>query len=283
MVSQEEKNTNKLWVKGFLTLANIRDIILLIFLTTVTWKLINSNISISLQSFSFTDLLSVLLAFFAIALSAAFYFKASDTSSKFYDNSYKFTKEVSEILGRIESGFGEKLQHIDDGYVGLREKFDKMPFDVTQAKEKEKQEEQHIQEAEDERDKIINDLMKKAKIAGKEKDSLLNQLKTNSSELEHSKAQLRDLQEKISNEEHKTPRVSEGFISHLASNARANHLSLPTKEPHVTFNALLKSNVIGSDEFTYMENKKLIENNKLTEQGKRMMRRVAKLSMMLMD
>ena len=39
--------------------------------------------------------------------------KATDTSNNFYDNSYKFTKEISEILGRIEAGFGEKLKHID--------------------------------------------------------------------------------------------------------------------------------------------------------------------------
>ncbi len=84
-MSKEENNSNK----GFLTLVNIRDILIVAILVIVTWKLLGADISIKFESFSFTDLLSVLLAFFAIALSVAFYFKATDTSNMFYDNSYK--------------------------------------------------------------------------------------------------------------------------------------------------------------------------------------------------
>src|SRR6185436_4120877 len=61
-------------------------------------------------------LLSLVLSVFAMALSVAFYFRATDTSNTFYDNTYKFTREMSEVLGRIEAGFGERLRHLDEGY-----------------------------------------------------------------------------------------------------------------------------------------------------------------------
>jgi len=67
-----------------------------------------------------STLLSLLLALFSVALSALFYFKATDTSNAFYDNTYKFTKEIAELLVKIESGFGEKLRHLDEGYKNTR-------------------------------------------------------------------------------------------------------------------------------------------------------------------
>jgi hypothetical protein len=60
-------------------------------------------------SIDFPTLLSLLLALFSVALSALFYFKATDTSNAFYDNTYKFTKDIAELLVKMESGFGERL------------------------------------------------------------------------------------------------------------------------------------------------------------------------------
>lgn len=78
------------WLKVFvITLVSI----------IIAWKFVTSPISINLSEFKFSDLLSLTLALFSISLSVAFYFKATDTSNDFYDNTYKFTKEVSEILG----------------------------------------------------------------------------------------------------------------------------------------------------------------------------------------
>ena len=39
------------------------------------------------------SILSMLLAFFSIFISIFFYFKADETSSRFYDSSYEFMKE----------------------------------------------------------------------------------------------------------------------------------------------------------------------------------------------
>jgi ATP-dependent Lon protease len=69
---------------------------------------------------STSQLFSLLLALFSISLAALFYFKATDTSNKFYDNTYKFTQQTSEILNKIESGFGEKLSNLSSSYEKIQ-------------------------------------------------------------------------------------------------------------------------------------------------------------------
>ena len=48
------------------------------FSALIAWKVLSAPIIFNLSDFRFTDLLNLLLAFFAIALSVAFYFKATD-------------------------------------------------------------------------------------------------------------------------------------------------------------------------------------------------------------
>lgn len=280
--NDKDTSTPNWWRGGFLTLGNIRDVILVSLLVIITWKLVNSEIKISLESFSFTDLLSVLLAFFAIALSAAFFFKATETSNRFYDNSYKFTKEMSEILGRIESGFGEKLKHIDEGYTGLREKFDKMPFDVKQAKEEEKKEEKHIKEQEKERNQIILDLMEKAKVADGEKEALLKRLEKSSQELDKSKNELRRLQRNITRVEGNIDDVSEGFIRYLADRIEGimppKYLDAPTRVLNSRFKRMRSENLFDEHDLRYMENRNLTDDGELTAKGARVFKRAIEKS-----
>lgn len=99
--------------------------IVLILTSVISWKILSTNISIN--ELKATDILSIVISLFAIGLSVAFYFKATDTSNDFYDNIYKFTKEVLEILGRIEAGFGERLKHLDEGYSSMSRKIDVLP------------------------------------------------------------------------------------------------------------------------------------------------------------
>lgn len=269
-------SNKKISLSGFLTWGNLRDILLIALLVILTWKLLNSNIEIKFESFSFTDLLSVLLAFFAIGLSAAFYFKATETSNRFYDNSYKFTKEISEILGRIESGFGEKLQHIDEGYTGLRDKFDKMPFDVKTAKEEEQKEEKHIKEQESERNKIILGLMEKAKVADHEKEALLKELESHTRELEKSKFELRRLQRKINSAERDLGDISPGFIEYLASKMEgrlsAKYAEAPTRLLSRHFDEMKKEDLFDEADIHFMESNGITEDGKLTSKGARVMR-----------
>lgn len=97
-----------------------------------TWDTDFSNV---MSGFDFSDLLSLFLAMFSIGLSVLFYLKATETSNIFYDNTYRFTKDVSEILGRVEAGFGEKLKHLDEGYLGLKDAVEKIPFNPAQTEQ----------------------------------------------------------------------------------------------------------------------------------------------------
>jgi len=65
-------------------------------------------------SIDFPFFVSLVVSFFALALSISFYFKASDTSNRFYDNTYKFTKDISEKIGRMDERFAEHLIGIKD-------------------------------------------------------------------------------------------------------------------------------------------------------------------------
>lgn len=123
----------------------------------------------------FPTLLSLLLALFSVGLSALFYFKATDTSNAFYDNTYKFTKDIAELLVKIESGFGERLRHLDEGYSSMRNYFQgaatRPPADVEQTKEKLETEQQEIEKVRAERDRIIQQLIERSHLQQAEKGS----------------------------------------------------------------------------------------------------------------
>ncbi|MEJ5861663.1 hypothetical protein [Pseudomonas farsensis] len=182
-------------IKGFLSIGNVRDLALIGLITVVCYRLATAKIDIELKDFSFTDLLSMFLAVSAIALSAAFYFKADESARSFYNNTYKFTKDVSESLGRIDAGFGEKLKNIDQSYVGISDKLDRftdplyMASKAKAAKEVEDKE-ADIQEQEARRDDVLQELMRRADMAGAEKEQTLAKLAEMSEELARSKAEL---------------------------------------------------------------------------------------------
>lgn len=192
-MEKDKKNEGK----PKLTLKNVRDVVVLSFFGVLSFKLLNMDLSLNIKEFTFTDLLSMLLAFFAIALSIAFYFKATDTSNRFYDNSYAFTREVSEILGRIEAGFGERLRHLDEGYSGIRDKFDRLPFDNAQTNEELEQEKAEIEKKEKEQQDLLENLAKRAKLAETEKQELFTHMRQVSEELEEAKRETRRLQRNI--------------------------------------------------------------------------------------
>lgn len=176
--------------RGILSLPLVRDLLVIGLLIVIVWKLLSAEVKIDLASFSFNDFLALTLALFSVALSVAFYFKANEASNQFYDNTYKFTKDMSEILGRIEAGFGERLRHLDEGYSGVRERLDKMPNYVAVASEV-KREEEVIQRKEQEQRALIEELANKAKLAEHEKTELFSNLEEKHQELEQARAELR--------------------------------------------------------------------------------------------
>lgn len=201
----------------------LKVIVISVFVLLMAWKFIVSPISFNFNDFSFPELLSLILAVFSISLSAAFYFKASEISNTFYDNTYKFTRDVSEILGRIEAGFGERLRHLDEGYVGLRDKFDQIPAgEINKAKKQVKDEETEIKKKEQERDGLIENLAQKAKLQEHEKDDLFKILRKKEDELLSAKRELAFFQRRLVQVDAPSVRVSSGraeaFMRHFIRN-----------------------------------------------------------------
>ena len=166
---------------------------------------------VDLASFSFNDFLALVLALFSVALSVAFYFKANEASNQFYDNTYKFTKDMSEILGRIEAGFGERLRHLDEGYSGMRERLDKFPqYGATPSDVQKEEEEIRLKEAEQRQ--VIEDLAGRAQLAEHEKQALFAHLTKKSDELEEARMELRRMQ--LSSREKAQPMSRERGVMH---------------------------------------------------------------------
>lgn len=178
----------------------------IIITALVAYKIAVTDFSLDFSNFnfSFTDLLSLILAIFAISMSVAFYFKATDTSNKFYDNTFKFTKDVSEILGRIEAGFGARLKNLDEGYSGLRDRFqvgiiNSEELDSNKLElEKEKK---NLEKEVSEKNQILSNLIEKAKLSESEKEEVLTSLQTKEREILNLTKELKFLKHEIQNDE----------------------------------------------------------------------------------
>ncbi|MCF1504654.1 hypothetical protein L0F51_12930 [Afifella sp. H1R] len=132
-------------------------------------KIYGASWDFSAATVSATDVIAIVISLFAIALSFAFYYAANQAADKFYDNTYKFTKDTSEILGRIEERFGERLRHIDEGYGKIENHIGRMSVlkQETQA-EIEKNEETVASEREEIKE-IIKELIDKTQSSDSEK------------------------------------------------------------------------------------------------------------------
>lgn len=180
----------------------IREIAVICVVLLVGYRVINSDFNINLGTLSATDIVALLLALFAVGLSAAFYFKSSDSSNKFYDNMHKFTQDTSVVLGTIQSGFGEQLKNIEQKSQDLKESVDRYytsnGADVSEeiAREKAATEKQ-VSNSERELEKIIETLFEKSKLDDSEKQILKSSLKEKELELKGFQSELNF----ISNEE----------------------------------------------------------------------------------
>jgi len=180
----------------------IREIAVICVVLLIGYRVINSDFNINLGTLSATDIVALLLALFAVGLSAAFYFKSSDSSNKFYDNMHKFTQDTSVVLGTIQSGFGEQLKNIEQKSQDLKESVDRYytsnGADVSEeiAREKAATEKQ-VSDSEQELGKIIETLFEKSKLDDSEKQILKSNLKEKELELKRFQSELNF----ISNEE----------------------------------------------------------------------------------
>ena len=142
--------------------------VIIIFSAVTVYKIAVTPIDIVVD---FPTLLSLLLAFFSVGLAALFYFKATETSNTFYDNTIKFTQEITSLLVKIESGFGEKLRHLDEGYTSMRDKIDGIPrnYEIEDTKAEIHKEREELKKKLQEKDEIVEEFANKAHLDDEEK------------------------------------------------------------------------------------------------------------------
>lgn len=177
----------------------------LVAVIAVSLKLYNSTFDFKMDV---PTLLSILLALFSVGLSALFYFKATDTSNKFYDNSYKYTKDVAQLLVKIESGFGERLKKLDEGYLSVREEIKKIPVygqiekndfktEIENTKKSLLKEKEELEKINKDKQTIISTMMEKSQLENDEKESILSQLRQKESEASEAQNQVSKLNKRL--------------------------------------------------------------------------------------
>ena len=183
----------------------LKVIVVVVITAVLAYKLVLSDWS--LTDFSFADLLNLLLALFAVGLSATFYFKATETSERFYANTYDFSKDISEKIGRIEERFGGQLEHIREQYADQQDWIKKMPFDSAAAKEESdaaKEELDHrkvkLEEEMEERTRIIDHFVQKAEMEENEKEELLTKLKEAELSIRAKEKEVEEMRKRIEEE-----------------------------------------------------------------------------------
>jgi len=186
-------------LKKFTGLA-IRISIIILF-SVGAWRFAWSDVNIDLNKFDFSDLLALLLALFAVAMSVAFYFKSTDSSNQFYDNIYNFTQKTSEILGRIEERFGEQLRHLDEGYGRMQSRFDGIPNSSNEIEKKvkesegqEEQEKQRLEVANKQMKDMLDQLTKRARMEQKEKEEFYEKLGELAAEKDFAQARICEIE-----------------------------------------------------------------------------------------
>lgn len=159
----------------------IREVAFVGVLSYLCVKLFSGDLSLDFGKLSATELVSFLLAFFSIGLSAAFYFAATSQSNQFYDNVNKFSKETSELLGRVDEqvkGIGgrqsELKDSIDKYYLRERPKQNDAATVEVEAKTK---------EVEENLSKLVAELLDKSNLSAAERSAFEANLKTKDAEL----------------------------------------------------------------------------------------------------
>ncbi|TDF41571.1 hypothetical protein EYS14_01585 [Alteromonadaceae bacterium M269] len=209
------------WVKAISTLAIVGVVLFKVYQTPL-------NITVD-----FPALLSLLLALFSVGLSALFYFKATDSSSAFYDNTYKFTKDIAQLLTKIESGFGEKLGNLEKNVSNLGSSTIHKK-EIEKVKKQVQDDQRQVEEQLDQRDKELKEAMEKAKVNERGMKDIMEvlshrdrQLKEATDELNKTQNRLNELEKsgnhglsKTVKDKHSKLRsiVSAAFDFHLGEN-----------------------------------------------------------------
>jgi hypothetical protein len=172
-----------------------RIVLVLALAGVLVWRLAIADFSG--MTFSFSELLSLLLALFSVAMSADIYFKATETSNVFYDNTYRFTKDISEIIGRMEAGFGERLKHLDEGYAGIRDSIARTPDEQKAAKKEIEVEKEAAKKIEKERESLLQQLADRAHLEAAEREKFFERFQATDRALKEARQDIAALKQRL--------------------------------------------------------------------------------------
>lgn len=217
----------------------LRELAFLSILVYLAYTLIGGNFGISFGTKALTasEIISILLAFFAILLSAAFYYMSTQQSNLFYHNVHQFTKDTSEILGRLD----EQVKNIGGKQTELKDTFEKKYTYNIQHGVSQKKEEKINEELE----KKEEDLKEKERNINQKIDSLIEKIDSEEekeklrTELERERAEIKKLKTEMnekSNLLHVIQRV-QGHTQRLMM--RMNMDEIIKKRPTTVFMELI--------------------------------------------
>ncbi len=172
-----------------------RNIFMFVFLGVLAVRI--ALLKFDLSGADLPEVLTFIVSFFAITLSVLFYFKANETSNKFYDNMLKFTQDTSVTLTKIQSSFGEQLKHIGQGYDDVRDKVDELPTRIADLRNGISNKEEKVEKTEQEKEQMINDLIEKTTLNEQQKVQYRLEIKKKDQLEENLKLELNSLKMRL--------------------------------------------------------------------------------------
>lgn len=178
-MSPIDQKLTELTLSGAIRL--IREFAVVGVLAYLSVKLFSGDLSLDFGKLSATELVSFLLAFFSIGLSAAFYFAATSQSNQFYDNVNKFSKDTSELLGRLD----EQVKGIGGRQSELKDSIDKhyLRDRPNQNEEAKGEVEAKAKEVEENLSKLVSELLDSSNLPAAQRSAFEAELKTKDAEL----------------------------------------------------------------------------------------------------
>ena len=149
----------------------------------------------------FLTILSMILAFFSIGLSAVFYFSATKTSNKFYKKTFTYSKQISELLVKMDGVISTKLDSINKGVDHqteyLHNHFLSRKNSIEKVEAEKLEDEKEVEKAQKDKDQIIEELLRKSKIDETEKGELKKRLETAENNLNEKRQNLFFLEKRL--------------------------------------------------------------------------------------
>ena len=159
----------------------IREIAVIVVFSYLAIRVFSGDFSIDFTKLSASELVSILLAFFSIALAASFFFAATSTSNQFYDNISKFNKDTSELLGRLD----EQIKHVNTKQQELGNRIDKqyLTQNGSDSDDQSEENQEKINEIQEKWQESLSRILDSATIEPEEKQKLETELREKDDEL----------------------------------------------------------------------------------------------------